>query len=183
MFSDSLMFLAAETASHGGDSHGPKLLGLNAEGWVYTGITLFILIAIFYAKAHRTVINGLDARIADTKRELEEAAAIRAEAEAILADAKKQSSQAQQQANAMLSVAEEEASAVLAKAETDAQELIARRTRIAEDSIAAAQRTAEADVRASAANLAMKTATAILLAKHDQKSDAKLVDKAISELN
>ena len=183
MFFDALFLAAAETAAHAGEDHGPKLLGLDAEGWVYVGISIFILVAVFYAKAHRTILNGLDARIADTKKELDDAAAIRAEAEALLADVKQQSRDAKRRAEAMLSVAESEASAVLTKAESDAEDLIARRTRMAEDAIAAAQRQAETDIRVSAANTATLLATAYLSSHHDAKADATLVDDAISRLN
>jgi F-type H+-transporting ATPase subunit b len=178
-----LMLLAAESAGHGGEDHGPTLLGLSAEGWVYTGITIFILVAVFYAKAHRKLIDGLDARIADTKRELDEAAAIRAEAEALLAKAKSQQNNAARDAKAMVEAAEAEAATLIGKAEIDAKDLIARRTKMAEDSIAAAQRSAVAEVRTNAATLATQAAASILTAQHDAKADAKLVDSAIAQLN
>jgi F-type H+-transporting ATPase subunit b len=181
--SNFLFLLASETSGHSGEDHGPKLLGLGAEGWVYTGITIFILVAIFYAKAHRKIIDGLDARIAETKRELDEAAAIRAEAETLLAQAKSEQSNASRDAKAILNVAESEAAALLSKAEIDAKALIARRTKMAEDSIIAAQRTAVAEVRASAANLATQAAATVLASQHDAKSDATLVDAAIAQLN
>ena len=76
-----------EVAAHAED-HGPTLLGLSAEGWVYTGVSIFFIIAFVFFKAHRKILDGLDARIADTRRELDEAATLRAEAEALLVAAK-----------------------------------------------------------------------------------------------
>ncbi|MFM2410431.1 MAG: hypothetical protein RL481_1259, partial [Pseudomonadota bacterium] len=77
---------ATTEVAHGeaGD-HGPELLGLGAEGWVYVSVTLFFLIAIFVFKAHRKIADALDAQIAETRRTLDEALAIRTEAEAVLA--------------------------------------------------------------------------------------------------
>jgi len=64
------------------------LLGLGSEGWVYVGLTIFLLLAIFVAKAPQKIVEALDGRIAETRRQLDEAKAIRAEAEALLAEAR-----------------------------------------------------------------------------------------------
>lgn len=169
--------------AHGGEHHGPTLLGLGAEGWVYTGVTIFILIAIVFGKAHRKIIDGLDSRIADTKRELEEAANVRAEAEALLADAKKQQAASTKNAKAILAQAEAEAADVVTQAEVAAKDLIARRTRMAEDKIAAAELAAVAEVRAKAAGAAALAAEQLIAAGHDAKADKNLVDSAIATLN
>jgi F-type H+-transporting ATPase subunit b len=166
-----------------GEHEGPTLLGLNAEGWVYTGVTIFLFIAFVFAKAHRTIIAGLDARIAETKRELEEAASVRAEAEALLADAKKQQAASTKDAKAILAHAETEAADLISQAELGAKEQIVRRTRMAEDKIAAAELAAIADVRAQAAQGATKTAELLIASGHDAKADKGLIDRAISSLN
>ena len=80
--------------------HGPYLLGLDAEGWVYVGLTIFFLIAIFVAKAPKRITDALDQRIADTKRMMDEAKAIRFEAETLLAQAKAQQAAAATDAEA-----------------------------------------------------------------------------------
>lgn len=179
----SVIALLAEGAAHaGGEEHGPTLLGLGAEGWVYVGITIFFAIAIFYMKAHRQIVAGLDARIAETRRTLDEAAAIRAEAEKLLAEAKARDAASAGDAQAILDHAEAEAADLLAKAERDAKELIARRQKMAEDKIAAAERAAEAAVRAQAAEAATAAAARLIAARHDAKSDAALVDDAIKGL-
>src|SRR5688572_4226551 len=80
----------ATTEAHGGPVHHddhPTLLGLDAEGWVYVGLTIFILLAIFVAKAPKKILDALDARIAETRRELDQAYAIRQEAEKLLVEA------------------------------------------------------------------------------------------------
>lgn len=152
------------------------------EFWVYAGITIFLLLAIFVAKAPKRIAEMLDARIADTRRQLDEAKAIRAEAEALLAEAKKRNAASAGDAAAIVAHAEQEATALLAKAETDAAELIARRGQMAEDKIAAAERAALAEVRAKAADAATKAAASIIADTHGAGADKPLVDKAIAGL-
>ena len=46
-----------EVAEHDGHHAEPTLLGLGAEGWVYVGVTIFFLLAIFVAKAPQEVLS------------------------------------------------------------------------------------------------------------------------------
>jgi F-type H+-transporting ATPase subunit b len=172
----------ANGAAHGAD-HGPELLGLGAEGWVYVGLTIFILIAIFVAKAPKVITDILDARIAETRRTLDEAKAIRAEAEALLAKAQTQSKASAGDAAAIIGHAEAEAKALLTQAKTQATELAARRARMAEDKIGAAERSAIAEVRATAASAAASIAAQVIAQSHSSDADKELVDGAISRLN
>lgn len=169
----------AEVAGH---EEGPTLLGLGAEGWVYVGLTIFLLLAVFVAKAPQKITEALDARIANTKRQLDEASAIRAEAEALLADAKKRSAASAGDAAAIIAHAEAEAKQMLAKAEADATDLMARRAKMAEDKIGAAERGAVAEVRARAADAATRAAAAIIANQHDASADKPLVDRTIAGL-
>ena len=177
---NTLLLAAAEAAGH--EEHGPTLLGLSAEGWVYVGLTIFLLLAIFYAKAPQKIAEALDARIANTKRQLDEATAIRAEAEALLADAKRRSAASAGDAAAIIDQAEAEAKLMLAKAESDAADLMARRSKMAEDKIAAAERGAIADLRAKAADAATHAAQQIIATRHDSGADKPLVDRTIAGL-
>ncbi|OQW71414.1 MAG: hypothetical protein BVN33_15870 [Proteobacteria bacterium ST_bin13] len=177
---NTLLLAAAEAAGH--EEHGPTLLGLSAEGWVYVGLTIFLLLAVFYAKAPQKIAEALDARIANTKRQLDEATAIRAEAEALLADAKKRSAASAGDATAIIAQAEAEAKLMLAKAESDAIDLMARRSKMAEDKIAAAERGAIADLRAKAADVATHAAQHIIASRHDAGADKPLVDRTIAGL-
>ncbi|MBN8809285.1 MAG: hypothetical protein J0I47_13770 [Sphingomonas sp.] len=173
----------ANGAAQNADEEGPTLLGLGAEGWVYVGLTIFLLLAVFVAKAPKRIADALDGRIAETRRQLDEAKAIRAEAEALLAEAKKRDAASAGDAQAIVAHAEQEAQALLAKAQSDAAELVARRGQMAEDKIAAAERAALAEVRAKAADAATKAAASIIADTHGAGADAALVDKAIAGLS
>ena len=173
----------ATTEAHGGHAEAhPTLLGLDAEGWVYVGLTIFILLAIFVAKAPKKIIEALDARIAETRRELDQAYAIRQEAEKLLVEAQARHAASAGDAAAIVAHAEAEAAALLAKAEADATELMGRRAKMAEDKIAAAERSAVAEVRARAADAAARAAAAVIAEQHGAAADKPLVDKTIAGL-
>ena len=172
------------TTEAAGEAHELSFFSpASPEFWVYAGLTIFILLAIFVAKAPKKITDALDARIADTRRTLDEARAIRAEAEAMLARAKAQTEASAGDAAAIVAHAEAEAKALIADAEVHAKELTARRAKMAEDKIAAAERSAIADVRAKAADVAAKVASQVIASSHDATSDRALVDKAIASIN
>lgn len=177
----SLMLLAAGAAELAHEE-GPTLLGLGAEGWVYVGLTIFLILAIFVAQAPQKITGALDARIAETRRQLDEARAIRAEAEALLAAAKARDAASAGDAAAIMTHAQSEAKVMLAKAEADAAELMTRRAKMAEDKIAAAQRGAVAEVRARAADAATRAAAAIIAAHHGADADQPQIDRTIAGL-
>lgn len=171
-----------EVASHAGE-HGPELLGLNAEGWVYVALSLFILLAFTVGKAWQKIAAGLDARIADTRRTLDEAEALRNEAGLLLADAKKRHQASAGDATKIVEGAQAEAAALVAQAESDAKALIARRERSAKERITVAERQAIADIRATAVSAAATAAAQLIEGKLDASGDTALVDEAISSLN
>lgn len=171
-----------EVADHAGD-HGPELLGLNAEGWVYVGLTIFIVLTFTVGKAWQKIAAGLDARIAETRRTLDDAEALRNEAGALLADAKRRHEASAGDAARIVEGANVEAAAMIKQAEADAKALIARREQSAKERITVAERQAIADVRATAVSAAAKAAASLIDGKLDATGDKKLVDDAISSLN
>ena len=161
--------------------HEPSALGLTAPGWVALAMLVVVGIMVL-AKVPALIGRILDGKIATIRQQLDEAAALRAEAEALLADAKKRDASSASDAKAIVEHAEAEAKALVAKAKTDAADLVARRGQMAEDKIAAAERAAIAEVRARAADAATKAAAAIIADTHGASADKPLVDKAIAGL-
>ena len=165
-----------------GGGHGPELLGLSAEGWVYAGITIFFLLAIFVFKAHRKIAEALDAQIAETRKSLDEAEAYRKEAEVLLEDARRRQSDSIADAEKMMVGAQTEADAILAQAEEDSKAMVERRKRMAEDTIAAAERQAVEDVRNQAAMAATVASRNLIRSRHDAAADKALADQVIAGL-
>lgn len=173
----------ATTEAHGGELHAkPKALGMDATMWVALAMLLVIGLAI-WKKVPAMVAGMLDKQIAGIKAQLDQATALRAEAEAIKAEYQAKAAQAEADAVAMKAAAEEEAKLIVAKAKDDATALIGRRAKAAEDKIAATERAAIADVRAKAASVAAAAAASLIATHHDAQADAGLIDATIAKLN
>lgn len=170
-------------ATHAGAEHavGPSAFGLQDYQWVSLAMAVLIAI-VLWKKVPGLIAGGLDNKIAQIKAQLDEAKALRAEAEALRDEYAAKITSAEQDAEAMMEGAKREADAILAKAESDSEAMVARRKRMAEDKIAAAEREAVDGVRASAANAAAAASRAIIADKHDSEADKKLADEVISSL-
>ena len=171
----------AVTTAEGGQHEGPLLLGLGAEHWVSVSMLIFFALAIILGKVPQKIAAALDDRIAGVKRQLGEATAIRAEAEALLADAAKARDAATLDAAAIIARAETEAAELINASRKAAELTIERRTAAAEAKIAAAERAAEADLRADVARRVTAAAGALIAAHSDKTLQAQLTDDAIGK--
>jgi F-type H+-transporting ATPase subunit b len=173
----------ATTEAAGGEEHAvPSAFGFDAT--MLVALAMLVVIGLAIWKKVPAMIGGmLDKQIAGIKEQLDQATALRAEAEAIKAEYEAKAKAAAQDAIDMKAAAVEEAKLIVAQAKTDATNLIARRAQAAEDKIAAAERTAIADVRAKAAAVSAAAAAQLIAVHHDAKADASLVDQSISSLN
>lgn len=173
----------AGTVAEGGEAYHEEalLLGLNAEMWVYISVTIFIILAVVLGKLPQRIAGALDDYIAGVRRQLDEAKAIRADAERLLADAKARQAAASADAAAIVEHARNEATLMVAEARANLEATIERRKRIAEDKVTAAGRAAEAEIRARAAQLAIDNARAEL-AERAPAEAPRLTQAAITEL-
>lgn len=173
----------ATTGATGVEEHSePSALGFDATMLVALAMLVVIGLAI-WKKVPAMIAAALDKQIAGIKDQLDQATALRAEAEAIKAEYEAKAKAAAQDAVDMKAAAVEEAKQIVATAKVAATDLIARRAQAAEDKIAAAERTAIADVRAKAAAVSAAAAEQLIAAHHDASADASLVDQSISSLN
>ena len=150
----------------------------------YLWITLAILTLFYLAwgPAKSVVIGGLDARAERIRKDLDEAANLRAQAEKLLAEYQAKHRDAMAQADSIVASAKEDAARLAAKAESDLAASLKRREEMALQRIAQAEAQATADVRTAAVDLAI-AATAKLLEKHlDAGRQDALADKAIQAL-
>ena len=159
--------------------HSDSLL---ADPRFWVGAAFFVFFLIFGNKAW-TVLSGiLDKRAVAIRAELEEAARLRREAEALLIEARSQRESALAEAQAMLASAREEAVRVAEAARSEAASAGARRERMAMDRIAAAEKAAVTDVRLAAADVAAKAAERVIAQGFGADADAQLIDHAIQGL-
>ncbi len=148
--------------------------------WV---LIAFIIFFILFGRRLWTVIaRMLDNRAVLVREELEEAARLRQEAEAMLRDAQQRREAALSEARAMLENASAEAAQVAAQARADAEAAMRRRERMATERIQAAESAAVADVRRAAVDVATQAAAEVLGSSLGAGTDTALVDRAISGL-
>jgi len=138
----------------------PEVL-TEAEVWVTIGFLLFLCVLV-YLGVHRKLAGSLDERQARIRSELDEAARLRREAEALLADFERKGREAEREAEAIIASAKAEAERHAAEAKLRMEDFVARRTKMAEAKIAQAEAQALADVRAAAADAAVAAAEKIL---------------------
>lgn len=174
----------SSTEVHGGSGEHhvePTALGLNATAWVAVAM-LVVIALLLWKKVPAAIGRALDKKIDGIREQLDEAAQLRAEAEAIKAEYEAKAAQAGAEAQLMLERAQHEAETIVAQAHADSAALVERRTRMAEDKIAAAERNAIAEVRAKAASAAAAAAATLIAQQHDAAADRAMVDQAIAGL-
>ena len=130
----------------------------------------------------RAIGTSLDKKIAAIRAQLDEAKALREEAEALKAEYEAKAKAADADAANIVDRAHAEAQGIIAKAGTDAEALVARRQAMAEAKIAAEERAAIDELRATTARAASAAAAKLIAERNDASSDAKLVDQAIAGL-
>ncbi|HYG25517.1 MAG TPA: F0F1 ATP synthase subunit B [Caulobacteraceae bacterium] len=153
-----------------------------AETWVGVGLLIFLAIVVFVAKAPKALASTLDERAAKIQFDLDEAARIRTEAEAMLAEIRAEREAAERQAGEMLAAAEADARRMGEEARAKLEEQVKRRADLAERKIATAEAQAAAEVKAAAADLAAQAAEQVLAARIAGAKSDPSVDAAIGQL-
>jgi len=160
---------------------GPFVSLQNTNFVVLLAFLVFVGVLIYF-KVPGMVGGLLDKRAAAIRGELDEARALREEAQALLASYERKQKDVQAQADRIVATARDEAAkaAVLAKDEIRAS--VARRLASAEDQIASAQAAAIRDVRDRAITVAVRAAQDVIAAQMTAAQGNKLIDDAISEV-
>ncbi len=154
----------------------------NTNFIVLLAFLLFVGILI-YAKVPGKLTGMLDARAAQIKADLEEAKALREEAQTILASYERKQKDVQAQADRIVASAREEAMAAAAQAKEDLKVAIARRLAAAEDRIASAEAGALREVRDRAVSVAVAAAGDILAKQLGAEGSGALIDASIAQVD
>ena len=148
--------------------------------WV--AIAFIIFFVIFGRKLWATLTAALDKRGVAIRAELDEAARLRHEAEAMLKNAQAQREAGLRDAEATIARAREEAGRMAEAARADAAAAAHRRERMAMDRIGAAEKAAVTEVRLAAADIAARAAEQVIRQGFGAEADSHLVDRAIQGL-
>jgi F-type H+-transporting ATPase subunit b len=174
--------LTTKAAEGHGNVAEPAIAGLLNATVIVSLAMLVVLGIMLWKKVPAAIGRALDTRIASIREQLDEAARLRAEAEALKAEYEARFAQAGAEAQTMLDRARHEAEGIVAQARADADALVERRARMAEDKIGAAERTALAEVRAKAARAATAAAAQLIAERHDAAADRTMIDRTIAGL-
>ncbi|SFJ37358.1 F0F1 ATP synthase subunit B [Celeribacter neptunius] len=148
---------------------------------VLLGFLLFVAILV-WKKVPGMIGKMLDERAAGIKSELEEARALRDEAQTILASYERKQREVQEQADAIVAQAKKDAESAAVKAKEDLKASIARRLAAAEEQIGAAEAAAVREVRDTAISVAVAAASDVITKKMTAADANKLIDTAIAEV-
>lgn len=162
-------------------SSGPFVSLANTNFVVLVAFVLFVGFLV-YLKVPGLVGKQLDKRADGIKAELEEARAIREEAQGLLASFERKQKEVQGQADRIVAHAREEAAEAAEKAKEDLKASIARRLRAAEEQIASAEAGAVKEVRDRAIAVAVAAAKEVVAREITTAQGNKLVDDAIADV-
>jgi F-type H+-transporting ATPase subunit b len=155
---------------------------MDASAWALVGLLLFLAL-IAYLKVPGTVGAGLDKRADNIRKELDDARKLREEAQSLLADYQRRRQEAEAEAEGIVAEAKREAERMTEEANAALEDMIKRRTEAAERKIAQAEGQAIADVKARAADIAVAAAEAILAKKVDGKIGEDLLAQSIKDVS
>lgn len=148
--------------------------------WVFVALLIFAV--LFGRKILTPVVAALDTRAVNVRQSLDEASRLKAEAEAMLRDARKRRAEAIAEAKDILERAREEAARTAQELTAEAEMRAAARERMVQERIDAAQASAIAEVRSTAIEVAIAATTEALRTGFTAAEDAKLVDHAIADV-
>ncbi|UOK71803.1 ATP F0F1 synthase subunit B [Ancylobacter polymorphus] len=149
--------------------------------WVAVAFVIFFLL-LARAGAFSGIAAKLDSRGDRIRHELEEARRLKEEAQKLVAEYKRRQREAEEEAEAIVTMAKAEAERLASEAKQKLEDLILRRTKMAEQKIAQAEAQALAEVKAAAADAAVKASEVLLAAQLTGSAADRVLDAAVAEV-
>jgi F-type H+-transporting ATPase subunit b len=175
----SAIALATLAASPAFAASGPFFSLGNTDFIVLLGFLVFLAVLVYF-KVPGLLGGLLDKRAAGIQSDLDEARALREEAQTLLASYERKQREVQDQADRIVAHAKQEAELAAEQAKADMKESIARRLAAAESQIASAEASAVREVRDSAITVAIAAAKDVVADQMTAADQSKLIDEAIA---
>jgi F-type H+-transporting ATPase subunit b len=153
----------------------------NTDFVVVLAFLVFIGVVLYY-KVPGLLMGLLDQRAEGIRNDLDEARALREEAQTILASYERKQREVAEQSERIIAQAREEAQLAAAQARADLEASIVRRVATATDQIASAEAGAVREVRDRAVSIAVEVAAQVIASKTSATEANKLIDAAISDV-
>lgn len=184
MIKQTLTFAGALTllASPALAAKGPFFSLANTDFVVLISFIIFIGVLVYF-KVPGMLSKMLDDRATGIQSELDEARALREEAQTLLASYERKQKEVQEQSDRIVAHAKADAEAAAEQARADLAKSIERRVAAAEDQIASAQAGAVKEVRDMAATIAVQAARDVIAKQMTAADGNSLIDDAISEVD
>lgn len=154
----------------------------NTDFIVLLAFLLFVGVLIYF-KVPKMMASMLDSRAEGIKSELDEARALREEAQTLLASYERKQQEVKEQADRIVTSAKAEANEAADQARADLEKSIARRMAAAEEQIDSAQAAAVKEVRDQAVVVAIAAAKDVIAKKMTAAEGNALIDSAIAEVD
>ena len=152
----------------------------NPETWVLVAFVIFV--ALVAKKASSMIASALDARAGVIKTELDSAAGLREEAQSLLADYQRQQRGVKDEVEAILEHARREGEIMTKDATARLAEQLSHRERQAKENIERNEAQVVDQIRATAAELAVAAAHALVAQNLDKPRAAALIDRSIEDV-
>jgi F-type H+-transporting ATPase subunit b len=173
------MLISAALAATGTEEHATSLFA-EPEFWL---TICFVVFVILVAKPLGSKIAAaLDNRSKLIEREIEEAAKLRDEAQALLANYQRKSRDALTEADGIIAHAEAEPRRIREDAATELEASLKRREQLAMDKIAQAETRAVEEVRNAAVDVALAATRELIEKNLDTEKSTALIEDAIKDL-
>jgi len=176
-----LVALSTLAATPAFAASGPFFSLKNTDFIVLLAFLLFIGVLVYF-KVPAMLGGLLDKRADDIKSDLDEAKALREEAQTLLASYERKQAEVQAQADRIVADAKKDAEAAAEQAKVDLKESIARRLQSAEEQIESAQASALKDVKDHAVTVAVAAASDVIGKQLTAAEGNKLIDDAIKDV-
>ena len=161
---------------------GPFFSLTNTDFVVLIAFLLFVAV-LLKLKVPGLLGRKLDERADGIKAELDEARALRDEAQSLLASYERKQKEVQEQSGRIIAHAKHEAAEAAEQAKADLKVSIARRIKAAEDQIASAEAKAVKEVRDRAISIAVAVAKDVVAKQMTAEAGSKLIDDAIADVD
>ncbi|ETX29973.1 F0F1 ATP synthase subunit B [Roseivivax isoporae] len=170
--------LTLAAASPAAAATGPFFSLNNTDFIVLLAFILFIAV-LMYFNVPSMIAKMLDQRADGIQKDLDEARALREEAQSLLASYERRSREVQAQADRIVAQARDDARSNAEQAKADLERSIERRLAAAEDQIASAEAAAVKEVRDRAIAVAIAAARDVASRRIGAEKQSELVDSSI----
>lgn len=176
-----MLLVALSVASPAWAAEGAFFSLSNTDFVVLIAFLLFIGVLVYY-KVPGLVGRKLDERAEGIRSDLDEARAIREEAQSLLASFERKQKDVQAQADRIVSQARDEANEAAKEAREDIAKSVDRRMKAAEDQLASAEARAVRDIRDQAVAVSVAAARDVIAKQMTTDDRNASIDAAIDEV-